>query len=158
MKRLSKVFGISALAKAAVCPYGLEQTCRLASEYLRPRLAAARTFRVVGKRADKSYPIKSPQIGAIMGAELLRAFGHLRVSMDSPDVTVYAEVREGHIYVHLDAIKGAGGLPCGCGGHGLLMLSGGIDSPVAGYMMAKRGMRISPFTLKVRRIPMSGRG
>lgn len=143
MKRLSKVFGISALAKAAVCPYDLEQTCRLASEYLRPRLAAARTFRVVGKRADKSYPIKSPQIGAIMGAELLRAFGHLRVSMDSPDVTVYAEVREGHIYVHPDAIKGAGGLPCGCGGHGLLMLSGGIDSPVAGYMMAKRGMRIS---------------
>lgn len=143
MKRLSKVFGISALAKAAVCPYDLEQTCRLASEYLRPRLAAARTFRVVGKRADKSYPIKSPQIGAIMGAELLQAFGHLRVSMDSPDVTVYAEVREGHIYVHPDAIKGAGGLPCGCGGHGLLMLSGGIDSPVAGYMMAKRGMRIS---------------
>lgn len=141
--RLSRVFGAVSITRAAVCDYDFDEMAKSAVEYLRPVLSSAKNFKVIGKRADKRYPMKSPQIGAELGAKILEAFPHLDVKMEDPEVTVYAEVREGHIYVHPNPKKGAGGLPCSSSGHGLLMLSGGLDSPVAGYMMARRGMRLS---------------
>ena len=141
--RLCRVFGAVSVTRAAVCDYDFDTMLSQAAEYLRPALMFAKSFKVVAKRADKSYPKKSPEIGAELGGKLLSVFPHLEVKMKEPEVTVYAEVREHHIFVHTDAKRGAGGLPCGIGGHGLLMLSGGLDSPVAGYMMARRGMKIS---------------
>ena len=113
------------------------------AEYLKFELMKAKTFKVAAKRADKRYPFNSMQIGAFMGEYLLQRFKNLSVDLHNPDIIVYVEVREGHLYIHSTPEKGAGGLPVGSSGHGLLMLSGGIDSPVAGYKMAKRGMRIS---------------
>lgn len=140
--RLCRVFGAVSVTRAAVCDYDFDTMLSQAAEYLRPALMFAKSFKVVAKRADKSYPKKSPEIGAELGGKLLSVFPRLEVKMKEPEVTVYAEVREHHIFVHTDAKRGAGGLPCGIGGHGLLMLSGGLDSPVAGYMMARRGMTI----------------
>ena len=141
--RLCRVFGAVSVTRAAVCDYDFDTMLSQAAEYLRPALMFAKSFKVVAKRADKSYPKKSPEIGAELGGKLLSVFPRLEVKMKEPEVTVYAEVREHHIFVHTDAKRGAGGLPCGIGGHGLLMLSGGLDSPVAGYMMARRGLELT---------------
>lgn len=143
LDRLSRVFGISALTRAAKGSYDFDQALLQTAEYLRDVLDSADTFKVVAKRADKKYRLNSPQIGALAGEYLLEKFPHLSVDLHNPQVTVFLEVREGNIYIHADAVRGAGGLPAGTSGHGLLMLSGGIDSPVAGYRMARRGMRIS---------------
>ena len=140
---LSRVFGVTAVCRSLVCPYDFDEMKVLADEYLKSELCRAKTFKVIAKRSVKSYPLTSPQIGEKLGEYLLEQNPGLRAQMEGQELTVYAEVREGGIYVHANPVRGAGGLPCGCGGHGLLMLSGGIDSPVAGYMMARRGMRIS---------------
>lgn len=141
--RLCRVFGAVSVTRAAVCDYEFGTMLSQAAEYLRPALTFAKTFKVVARRADKTYPKKSPEIAAELGGKLLAEFPNLNVRMKDPEVTVFAEVREHRIFVHTDPKRGAGGLPCGIGGHGLLMLSGGLDSPVAGYMMARRGMKIS---------------
>lgn len=141
--RLCRVFGAVSVTRAAVCDYEFGTMLSQAAEYLRPALTFAKTFKVVARRADKTYPKKSPEIAAELGGKLLSEFPNLNVRMKDPEVTVFAEVREHRIFVHTDPKRGAGGLPCGIGGHGLLMLSGGLDSPVAGYMMARRGMKIS---------------
>ena len=141
--RLCRVFGAVGVTRAAVCDYEFGTMLSQAAEYLRPALTFAKTFKVVARRADKTYPKKSPEIAAELGGKLLSEFPNLNVRMKDPEVTVFAEVREHRIFVHTDPKRGAGGLPCGIGGHGLLMLSGGLDSPVAGYMMARRGMKIS---------------
>ena len=141
--RLCRVFGTVGVTRAAVCDYEFGTMLSQAAEYLRPALTFAKTFKVVARRADKTYPKKSPEIAAELGGKLLSEFPNLNVRMKDPEVTVFAEVREHRIFVHTDPKRGAGGLPCGIGGHGLLMLSGGLDSPVAGYMMARRGMKIS---------------
>ena len=142
LRRLECVFGIVGLTKAAVCSYDMQDVCRTAREYLKYDLLQAKTFKVEAKRADKSFPLTSPQISRALADDLAEHNPHLNADMKNPDITVYAEVREGHVYVHKTQLRGAGGLPCGCGGNGLLMLSGGLDSPVAGYLMARRGMRI----------------
>ena len=140
----AKVFGIATLTKAKKCSADFDAMCKEASEYLVDEIAGARTFKVKAKRTDKNYPLSSPQIAAKLGEYIYEANQpRLQVDLDKPELTVYAELREGYFYVHADPIKGAGGLPTGTGGHGMLMLSGGIDSPVAGYMMARRGMKIS---------------
>ena len=141
--RLCRVFGAVSVTRAAVCDYEFGTMLSQAAEYLRPALTFAKTFKVIARRADKTYPKKSPEIAAELGGKLLSEFPNLNVRMKDPEVTVFAEVREHRIFVHTDPKRGAGGLPCGIGGHGLLMLSGGLDSPVAGYMMARRGMKIS---------------
>ena len=120
----------------------MQDVCRTAREYLKYDLLQAKTFKVEAKRADKSFPLTSPQISRALADDLAEHNPHLNADMKNPDINVYAEVREGHVYVHKTQLRGAGGLPCGCGGNGLLMLSGGLDSPVAGYLMARRGMRI----------------
>ena len=140
---LKKVFGVSSLTRAYRASYDFDEAKAEAAEYLKFELMKAKTFKVAAKRADKRYPFNSMQIGAFMGEYLLQRFKNLSVDLHNPDIIVYVEVREGHLYIHSTPEKGAGGLPVGSSGHGLLMLSGGIDSPVAGYKMAKRGMRIS---------------
>lgn len=136
------VFGFSAISRAAACPKNIDDICRTAGDYLAPVMKGASTFRCEAKRSDKTFPLKSPEISAMVGASLLRAFPGVSVSMKEPDVNIRIEVREKEAYIHAGQEKAAGGIPLGASGRGLLLLSGGIDSPVAGYMMAKRGLYI----------------
>ncbi len=141
--RLKKVFGIAALCRAAVCEKQFDDIKRFSLEYLEEALSYASTFKVTAKRADKSFPMKSPEICRELGGALLSRFDNLKVDVNNPEVTVTVEIRDSKAYVHGENIKGAGGLPVGTSGHAMLLLSGGIDSPVAGYMLAKRGVHIS---------------
>lgn len=141
--RLKKVFGIAALCRAAVCEKQFDDIKRVSLEYLEEALSYASTFKVTAKRADKSFPMKSPEICRELGGALLSRFDNLKVDVNNPEVTVIVEIRDSKAYVHGENIKGAGGLPVGTSGHAMLLLSGGIDSPVAGYMLAKRGVHIS---------------
>ena len=141
--RLKKVFGIAALCRAAVCEKQFDDIKRVSLEYLEEALSYASTFKVTAKRADKSFPMKSPEICRELGGALLSRFDNLKVDVNNPEVTVTVEIRNSKAYVHGENIKGAGGLPVGTSGHAMLLLSGGIDSPVAGYMLAKRGVHIS---------------
>ncbi len=143
MKRLKKVFGIAALSRARECEKDFADIAAQAVPYLKETLTAAKTFKVEAKRSDKAFPMKSPQICAELGGVLMQAYPHLRVDVTEPEVTVTAEVRDTHAYIHAAKERGAGGLPVGTAGNALLLLSGGIDSPVAAYMMAKRGLRIT---------------
>lgn len=143
MPRLKKVFGIAALCRAVTCEKDFADITARAIPYLAEALNAAKTFKVEAKRADKAFPMKSPQICAELGGILLEHYPHLKVDVNNPDVTVTVEVRDANAYVHAAREKGAGGLPVGTAGNALLLLSGGIDSPVAAYMMAKRGLRVT---------------
>ena len=140
LEQLQKIFGIAALCKALVCEKSFDSICERAPEYLEDALRGAKTFKVNAKRADKSFPMKSPEICAELGGLLLSKFPHLKVDVQNPEVTVTVEIRDTNAYVHAAKLPGAGGLPVGTSGKALLLLSGGIDSPVAGYMMAKRGI------------------
>ncbi len=143
MDRLQKVFGIAALCRAAVCEKDFDDISKVACEYLDETLSYAKTFKVNAKRSDKRFPMKSPEICRELGGVLLSKFSHLEVDVNNPEVTVTVEIRDTNAYVHAVNVRGAGGLPVGTSGHAMLLLSGGIDSPVAGYMMAKRGVHIS---------------
>lgn len=143
VERLKKIFGIATLCRAAVCEKNFENISMTACEYLEDILSYAKTFKVTAKRADKNFPMKSPEICRELGGVLLEKFTHLKVDVNNPNVTVTVEIRDTKAYIHAENLKGAGGLPVGTSGHALLLLSGGIDSPVAGYMMAKRGVHIS---------------
>ena len=141
--RLLKVFGIATLCRACVCEKDFSDMKEKAVAYLKETLEDAESFKVEAKRADKSFPMKSPEICRELGSVLGEQYPHLRVDVHTPEVTVVAEVRDTHAYIHASSMKGAGGLPLGSSGKALLLLSGGIDSPVAGYMMAKRGIKVS---------------
>ncbi len=139
---VSKVFGIAAYNKAAVCEKNMDDIIRTAKEYIPDAFQGHKTFKVEAKRSDKRFPLKSPEICAEVGGALLSAAPYMRVDVRVPEVTVRVEIREEHAYIHASQQKGAGGMPVGSNGRGLLLLSGGIDSPVAAYMMAKRGVTI----------------
>ena len=139
MERLSKVFGIVKLCRCGALEKDIRVICEKAPEYAAEALENARTFKVNAKRSDKAFPYKSPEICSELGGAILDKFPHLKVDVHDPDVTVTVEVREDHAFVHTDPIDGAGGIPVGSSGRAMLLLSGGIDSPVAGYMMARRG-------------------
>lgn len=138
--RLSRVFGIAGFERAAAVEKSMDAILSAAPEYLRDVLSGLHTFKVEAKRSDKTFPLTSPQISAEVGGKLLEAFPHLRVDVHHPDIIVMVEVREHFAYIHGNQIKGAGGMPVGTGGKAALLVSGGIDSPVAGWMMAKRGI------------------
>ena len=140
---VGKIFGIAALCRACVCEKNFEDICEKSYEYLEDVLGRAKTFKVNAKRSDKAFPMKSPEICMELGGRLLEKFPHLSVDVKNPEVTVTVEVRDENAFVHAENIKGAGGLPVGSSGKAMLLLSGGIDSPVAGYMMAKRGVHIA---------------
>ncbi len=138
-----KTFGIAAIGRAAVCEKEIEDIKRVTREYIPQFLEGKKTFKVEGKRSDKRFPLNSMELSEILGGEILDVTnGSIRVDVHKPDVTVKVEIREQAAYVHAGQFRGAGGIPVGTGGHGMLLLSGGIDSPVAGYMMAKRGLRV----------------
>lgn len=143
VSRVGKIFGIAALCRACVCEKDFGDVCEKSYEYLEDILGCAKTFKVNAKRADKAFPMKSPEICMELGGRLLERFPHLTVDVKNPEITVTVEIRDENAFVHAENIKGAGGLPVGSSGKAMLLLSGGIDSPVAGYMMAKRGVRIS---------------
>ena len=138
-----KVFGLAAIGRAAVCEKDIEDIKRVAREYIPQFLEGKKSFKVDGKRSDKTFPYNSMDLAQIIGGEILEATrGKVRVDVHNPDITVKVEIREQAAYVHAGQASAAGGLPVGTSGHGMLLLSGGIDFPVAGYMMAKRGVRV----------------
>ncbi len=143
LEKLSKVFGIAKLCKAVEVEKDMDVIFETAKSYLGRALKKASTFKVESKRSDKRFPLKSPEIAAELGGRILEAFPHLKVDVHNPEVTVICEIRDNGAYIHGMPIEGAGGIPVGTGGRALLLLSGGIDSPVAGYMIAKRGVQIS---------------
>ncbi len=143
VERLKKVFGIAAICRTCVAEKNWEDICRLAPVYLKDTLEEASTFKVTAKRSDKKFPLNSPQICNELGGLLLSRFPHLRVDVKNPDVIVTVEIRDYAAYIHAGQLPGPGGMPVGSSGRAMLLLSGGIDSPVAGYMMAKRGLELS---------------
>lgn len=141
--RLSRVFGIAGLTRAAAAPKEMDEIISIALEYLAPQMEECRTFKVEAKRSDKKFPLKSPEICAQLGGKLLEKFPHLKVDVKNPDIVVMVEVRDTHAYIHGQQLRGAGGMPVGSSGKAALLVSGGIDSPVAGWMMAKRGIELT---------------
>ncbi len=141
--QIGKVFGVAAYSVAGVCEKDLAVIKETAARYLEKELLAAKTFRVSAKRSDKRFPYTSPQICEEVGGYLLDRYPHLSVDLHTPDLNVMVEVRDFGAYIHGPQQAGPGGLPVGTSGRALLLLSGGIDSPVAGYMMAKRGLSLN---------------
>lgn len=140
---ISKVFGISAFSRACECEKNMDSIFECVGSYLADELSAAHTFKVESKRSDKAFPLKSPQISADVGEYILEHFPHLTVDVHEPDLIVHVEIRDFAAYVHGSPLPGAGGLPVGTGGKAAVLISGGIDSPVAAWMMAKRGVELS---------------
>ncbi len=141
--RCAKIFGVVAYTRAGAAEKDLGKICEKAAEYLQEALEDASTFKVECKRSDKKFPYKSPEISAEVGGYLLEKYPHLTVNVHEPDIVVRVEVRESEAYVHADPKPGAGGIPVGTGGKGLILISGGLDSPVAAWMMAKRGVELT---------------
>lgn len=142
LERVQKIFGIATVSRAAICDKDFDKICDVAKTYLKDVLTDAKTFKVSAKRSDKRFPLNSMEIGRELGAVLLEAYPHLQVDVHHPDVNVTVEIRDFAAYVHGGKLPGAGGLPVSTSGRAALMLSGGIDSPVAAYMMAKRGLSL----------------
>ena len=142
VERIRKIFGIAGFSRAAVAEKNYQDIKKTALEYLQDLMPDVKTFKVDAKRSDKHFPMKSPEIMREIGGDILEAFPHLKVDVHHPEVTVTVEIRDYAAYIHAKRIPGAGGLPVGSGGKAMLLISGGIDSPVAGYMMAKRGLEL----------------
>ncbi len=141
--RLKKVYGIAKICPAFATEKSLGAIYATARECLGDELQSAKTFKVVAKRADKRFPLDSMQIMSELGGMILEGYPGISVDVKNPELTVICEIRDDAAYVHGTPIEGAGGIPVGTSGRALLLLSGGIDSPVAGAMMAKRGVIIS---------------
>ena len=137
---VKKIFGIGAIQRCAVFPKDFSVVTASLKEYLSEALDNAKTFKIEAKRSDKTFPMNSPMIQQQLGDAVLDNFPHLKVNVHEPEVTVRLEIRDNGAYLSALRITGSGGMPVGSSGKALLMLSGGIDSPVAGYMMAKRGL------------------
>ena len=138
----STIFGVVSLCRCRACEKDLDCIFQTVEEYLGDDLECAESFKVESKRSDKRFPLTSIGISQVIGGRLAEAHPTCRVDVHNPAYTVYVEVRDLAAYVHGPAVPGAGGLPTGVGGRAMCLLSGGIDSPVAAYMMAKRGVEI----------------
>jgi thiamine biosynthesis protein ThiI len=139
---LTKVFGVVGLSRARACEKDKDAILAAAREYLDGKLSAARTFKVETKRADKTFPMTSIQLSQYVGGELDELYPDLKVDVHNPELTVHIEIRDYAAFVHADPEPGAGGLPVGVNGRAVSLLSGGIDSPVASWMIAKRGVAL----------------
>ena len=139
---MTRLFGVVGLSRARACEKDADAMLNTAIGYLGDRLAAARTFKVESKRADKTFPMTSIQLSQYVGGELDDRYPNLQVDVHHPELTIHLEVRDYAAYVHADPEPGAGGLPVGVGGRAVSLLSGGIDSPVASWMIAKRGIAL----------------
>ena len=136
------IFGIVSVCRCRACEKNLDAIFNAIEEYLGDDLDCAKSFKVESKRSDKAFPMTSIQLSQHIGGRLAEAHPHVEVDVHHPDYTVFVEVRDLAAYVHGPAVPGAGGLPTGVGGRAMVLLSGGIDSPVAAYMIAKRGVEI----------------
>lgn len=141
-EKLNKIFGIVSIVEAYKTDKSMEGIFNIIPDSIGDVLKAAKTFKVEAKRSDKKFPLKSPQICEEVGGFILDNYTHLKVDVHNPDVVVHAEIRDDNAFVHTGREKGIGGMPVGTGGKAALLLSGGIDSPVAGYMIAKRGVAL----------------
>jgi thiamine biosynthesis protein ThiI len=143
MDRLSRVFGLISLSPSSVCERDMNAIEQMAVELTGKRLerTGAKTFRLSCRRADKQFSMDSMEMNRHLGGVILDAYPELNVNLDNADIDLHVEVRE-NVYLYTETIPGAGGMPVGSGGKAMLLLSGGIDSPVAGWMMAKRGLTI----------------
>ena len=144
IKEISKVFGVASISPAVECESTMEAIGAAAVEYMLEAIEerGIKTFKVEAKRADKNFPVKSPDIGRLIGADVLKGCKVLKVDVHNPECLLFVDVRHDKSYIYQDKIQGFGGLPLGTNGKGMTLLSGGIDSPVATWMMAKRGMMI----------------
>ncbi len=144
IKQVSKVFGVASISQAVEAPSDIDAIGEEAVKYMLNLIEekGVKTFKVEGKRADKTFPVKSPEIGRVIGAAVLKGCKVLKVDVHEPDVLLHVDVRSDRTYIYDAKIQGFGGLPLGTNGKGMVLLSGGIDSPVAAWMMAKRGMLI----------------
>ncbi len=137
-----QVFGVVSVARAVPCEKTVESIVETAKSYLAEEFSRAKSFKVESKRADKHFHLNSIQVSQAVGGDLAEAFPSVPVDVHHPDLTVFVEIREKHAYVHGPAVPGAGGLPVGMGGHAVSLLSGGLDSPVSSWMMARRGVEL----------------
>lgn len=144
IKEISKVFGVASISPAVEAESNLDAIGEEAVRYMLELIEkkGIKTFKVEAKRADKNFPVKSPEIARIIGAKVLVGCKVLKVDVHNPDCHLFVDVRHDKSYIYQQKIQGFGGLPLGTNGKGLVLLSGGIDSPVAAWMMAKRGMMI----------------
>lgn len=144
IKETTKVFGVASVSKAIEAEPELDKISEAAVGYMTELIntRGVKTFKVEAKRADKNFPVKSPEIGRIIGAKILIGCKVLKVDVHDPDVLLHVDVRHDRTYIYEGKVSGFGGLPLGTNGKGMVLLSGGIDSPVAAWMMAKRGMLI----------------
>ncbi|MGI6028618.1 MAG: tRNA uracil 4-sulfurtransferase ThiI [Candidatus Heteroscillospira sp.] len=143
-ERLKKVFGVVSLNRAMACEKDLDVIYNTAVEYLGEAMESAKSFKVETKRSDKSFGKTSIQVSQYVGGLLSERFPDTKVDVHSPELTVNVEIRDYAAYVHGNAVQGAGGMPVGCNGRAVTLLSGGIDSPVSSYMIAKRGVQVIP--------------
>ncbi len=141
--KVGKIFGIVAYCRACAVEKDIEKIKSASIEYLAPILEEAKSFKVESKRSDKKFPYGSPEISKIVGSHIADSFPNIEVDVHNPEVTVTVEIRDMGAYIHADALEGAGGLPIPSGGRAGILISGGIDSPVAAYMMAKRGVELT---------------
>jgi len=142
LAKLNQVFGIQSYSVAAKTENDIEKIKDLALTMILDLTSSPTTFKVETKRSQKQFPLQSGDVSKAVGGHLLINTEHLKVDVHNPQITVYVEVRQEGSYVMAEHIKGLGGFPVGIGGKGLLMISGGIDSPVAGYLLQKRGVQI----------------
>lgn len=144
INRLRKVFGLVYISPCIKVEKDVDEIENAVLKAVKEKIEGEKikTFKVDTNRADKNFPIKSPDFSKQMGGVILKAFNELSVDVHTPDTLVYIDIKQ-NAYIYTDKIKGHGGMPIGTNGKGLLLLSGGIDSPVAGFLMAKRGVEIS---------------
>ena len=141
---MQDVFGIVKISRAAACDKDPDAIAALAKDYLRQEMLRSKSFKVESKRSDKRFPMTSIQLSQYVGGELAEAYPNCRVDVHDPELIVNVEVRDLAAYVHAAPVEGAGGMPVGSNGVAVSLLSGGIDSPVSTWMIAKRGVRIIP--------------
>ncbi|MBP9988653.1 MAG: tRNA 4-thiouridine(8) synthase ThiI [Ruminococcus sp.] len=141
-RRIQMIFGIAGISRCAAVEKDMNVILPAACEYLRDELLAAKTFKVEAKRSDKKFPFNSPQICMEVGGAILEKYPHLKVDVHNPELVVNVEIRDSFSYIHGNQIKGAGGMPVGTAGQAAVLISGGIDSPVAAWMMSKRGLKL----------------
>lgn len=143
LESASKVFGIVGISRCAVCEKDMDRIRETVRDYIPQFLEGKRSFKVVAKRSDKRFPLDSMEIGREIGGEVLSVMPRIKVDVRDPEIVVQVEIREFGAYIHAGQLPAAGGLPVGTNGRAMLLLSGGIDSPVAGHMIAKRGVELS---------------
>ena len=141
---MKTVFGVISLTRAAACDKDKDAIVKKAIEYLADEMENARSFKVESKRSDKRFPMTSIELSQYVGGELSEAFPNVEVDVRNPELVVHVEIRDLAAYVHSVPTPGAGGMPVGSNGTAVTLLSGGIDSPVSTYMIAKRGVRLIP--------------